>query len=134
MITIFAKRPCKVISVKKDERDRINSKPYPDFSNVYKDFRASVRDENFNDWLPPMSITKYLEPERVNTLDISVSPFSSMKPLIFLSRQKIAAPSGSNASFNCSGLLLEAIPAFKKQKNNNGVYKVFAFVDTSIDF
>lgn len=129
------KRTCKLIfSVKKHERDEINSNPHSDFSNVYKDSHASVWDENFNDWLPPMSITKYLEPGHVNTLDTSVSPFSSVKSLIFLSWQKIAATSGSNASFNCSGLLSEAIPAFKKQKITTAFTKVFALVETGVDF
>ena len=63
--------------------------------------------------VPPISIITYRELGRAKISDTLASPFWSVKSLSFLSRQKIAPPSGSNAMINCSFVSAEAIPAFE---------------------
>ena len=63
--------------------------------------------------LPPISITRYLDPGLANTSDTLASPLLLEKSLIFFSRQYAEAHSGSKAMSSCSGLSADAIPALK---------------------
>ena len=63
--------------------------------------------------LPPISITRYLDPGLAKTSDTLASPFLLENSLIFFSRQYAEAHSGSKAMSSCSGLSADAIPALK---------------------